>query len=148
MSSTQNVKDTTMDQGFDLIDAAVTKLKRILEGKPEPAFESHEFTRNYTAVYNMCNQKPPNDRSQELYDKYIDHLHVRKLKEKQRRRLVGKENVRPMDNQTNVRAAKDALFFDVQDAMQKLKGLETEYSSSSEEFCYGLGETDEEDESI
>ncbi|KAL0714315.1 hypothetical protein Bca4012_021294 [Brassica carinata] len=70
MSSTQNVKDTTMDQGFDLIDAAVTKLKRILEGKPEPAFESHEFTRNYTAVYNMCNQKPPNDRSQELYDKY------------------------------------------------------------------------------
>lgn len=84
-----------------------------------------------------------------LHEKYIDHLHVREAKRKaEYRRLVGKENVRPMDNQTNVRAAKDALFFDVQDAMQKLKGLETEDSSSSEEFCYGLGETDEEDESI
>ncbi|CAN7094883.1 unnamed protein product [Brassica rapa subsp. narinosa] len=84
-----------------------------------------------------------------LHEKYIDHLHVREAKRKaEYRRLVGKENVRPVDNQANVRAAKDALFFDVQDAMQKLKGLETENSSSSEEFCYGLGGTDEEDESI
>ncbi|KAF3510010.1 hypothetical protein F2Q69_00009624 [Brassica cretica] len=60
----------TMDQGSDLIDAAVTKLKRILEGKPEPASESHEYVRNYTAVYNMCTQKPPDDLSQQLYDKY------------------------------------------------------------------------------
>ncbi|KAG2329093.1 hypothetical protein Bca52824_000273 [Brassica carinata] len=84
-----------------------------------------------------------------LHEKYIDHLHVREAKRKaEYNRLVGKENVRPMDNQTNVIAAKDALFFDVQDAVQKLKGLETENSSSSSEFCYGLGETDEEDESI
>ncbi|KAF8091774.1 hypothetical protein N665_0436s0037 [Sinapis alba] len=83
-----------------------------------------------------------------LHDKYIDHLHIREAKRKaEYNRLVGKENVRPMDNQT-VRAAKDALFFDVQDAMQKLKGLETENSSSSSEFCYGRGEIDEEDESI
>ncbi|KAJ4895741.1 Homeodomain-like superfamily protein [Raphanus sativus] len=84
-----------------------------------------------------------------LHEKYIDHLHVREAKRKaEYNRLVGKENVRPVDNQTNVRAAKDALYFDVQDAVQKLKGLETENSSSSSEFCYGLGETDEEDESI
>ncbi|CAH8353119.1 unnamed protein product [Eruca vesicaria subsp. sativa] len=84
-----------------------------------------------------------------LHEKYIDHLHLREAKRRaEYKRLVGKENVRPMDNQTNVRAAKDALFFDVQDAVQKLKGLETEDSSSSSEFCYGLGETDEEDESI
>ena len=68
--SRENVKPMTMDQGSDLIDAAVTKLKRILEGKPEPASESHEYVRNYTAVYNMCTQKPPDDLSQQLYDKY------------------------------------------------------------------------------
>ncbi|KAJ0241571.1 hypothetical protein HA466_0209830 [Hirschfeldia incana] len=84
-----------------------------------------------------------------LHEKYIDHLHVREAKRKaEYNRLIGKENVRPGVNQTNVRAAKDALLYDVQDAMQKLKGLETENSSSSSEFFYGLGETDEEDESI
>ncbi|XP_022545706.2 cullin-1-like [Brassica napus] len=68
--SRQKVKPMTMDQGFELIDAAVTKLKRILEGKPEPAFGSHEYIENYTIVYNMCTQKPPDDLSQQLYDKY------------------------------------------------------------------------------
>nr|VDC99077.1 unnamed protein product [Brassica rapa] len=65
-------------------------------------------------------------------------------------RLVRKENIRPIDNQKNdsVRAVKDALFFDVQDAIQKLKSLETEYSSSSSEFCHDRGDTDEEEESI
>lgn len=68
--SRQKVTPMTMDQGFELIDAAVTKLKRILEGKPEPAFGSHEYIENYTIVYNMCTQKPPDDLSQQLYDKY------------------------------------------------------------------------------
>ncbi|KAL0878309.1 hypothetical protein Bca101_028015 [Brassica carinata] len=60
----------TMEKGFDLIDAAVTKLKRILEGKPEPDFEPGEFIGDYTVVYNMCIQKPPHDWSQQLYEKY------------------------------------------------------------------------------
>ncbi|ESQ45142.1 hypothetical protein EUTSA_v10010289mg [Eutrema salsugineum] len=86
-----------------------------------------------------------------LHEKYIDHLHIREAKRKaEATRLSKKENIRPNDNQKkdSVRAAKDALLFDVQDAMQKLKSLETENSSSSSEFCYHRGETDEEEESI
>ncbi|CAN8254640.1 unnamed protein product [Cochlearia groenlandica] len=86
-----------------------------------------------------------------LHEKYIDHLHIREAKRKaESTRLSRKENIRPIDNQRkySVRAAKDALLFGVQDAMQKLKSLETENSSSSSEFCYERGESDEEDESI
>ncbi|KAJ0231113.1 Cullin protein [Hirschfeldia incana] len=70
MSSRQNPEIMTLEKGCELIDAAVTKLKRILEGKPEPAFLSEEYIGYYTAVYNMCTQKPPHDLSQQLYDKY------------------------------------------------------------------------------
>ncbi|CAF2168977.1 unnamed protein product [Brassica napus] len=48
----------------------------------------------------------------------------------------------------SVRAVKDALFFDVQDAIQKLKNLETENSTCSSEFCYDCGDTDEEESLI
>ncbi|KAL1195823.1 hypothetical protein V5N11_027690 [Cardamine amara subsp. amara] len=86
-----------------------------------------------------------------LHEKYIDHLHIREAKRQaESTRLAGKENIRPIDIQKKdlVKAAKDALYFDVEDAIQKLKGLEAENSSSSSEFCYDNGETDEEDESI
>lgn len=46
------------------------KLKRILEGLPEPPFSSEEYMMLYTTIYNMCTQKPPHDYSQQLYDKY------------------------------------------------------------------------------
>ncbi|KAJ0229368.1 Cullin protein [Hirschfeldia incana] len=59
-----------MEEGFKVIDAAVTKLKRILEGEPEPPFSTHEYMELYTTVYNMCTQKPPNDSSEQLYKKY------------------------------------------------------------------------------
>lgn len=48
----------------------ITKLKKILEGIPEPQFNSEEYMMLYTTIYNMCTQKPPNDYSQQLYDKY------------------------------------------------------------------------------
>ncbi|PPR95983.1 hypothetical protein GOBAR_AA24689 [Gossypium barbadense] len=48
----------------------ITKLKRILEGLPEPPFTSEEYMMLYTTIYNMCTQKPPHDYSQQLYDKY------------------------------------------------------------------------------
>lgn len=72
MGSRQNPEIITFEKGSELIDAYVTKLKRILEGKPEPAFVSHEYIGNYTTVYNMCIQKPPNDCSERLYEKYGD----------------------------------------------------------------------------
>ncbi|KAL0732259.1 hypothetical protein Bca4012_008468 [Brassica carinata] len=70
MASRQNPKPMTIDEGSVHIDPAVNKLKRILEGKPEPDFLPGEYIGNYTTIYNMCIQKPPHDQSQELYDKY------------------------------------------------------------------------------
>ena len=70
MSSGQNPKIMTMEKGSDLIDAAVTKLKKILEATHKPDFVPGEYIGNYTMVYNNCIQKPPHDLSQQLYEKY------------------------------------------------------------------------------
>nr|UWK23375.1 cullin 1 [Prunus dulcis] len=59
-----------LDQGWDYMQKGITKLKKILEGIPEPQFNSEEYMMLYTTIYNMCTQKPPNDYSQQLYDKY------------------------------------------------------------------------------
>ncbi|KAM1101801.1 hypothetical protein ACFX11_008199 [Malus domestica] len=59
-----------LDQGWDYMQKGITKLKRILEGLPESQFSSEEYMMLYTTIYNMCTQKPPNDYSQQLYDKY------------------------------------------------------------------------------
>ncbi|KAL6271788.1 hypothetical protein ACE6H2_028699 [Prunus campanulata] len=59
-----------LDQGWDYMQKGITKLKKILEGTPEPQFNSEEYMMLYTTIYNMCTQKPPNDYSQQLYDKY------------------------------------------------------------------------------
>ncbi|KAM1058102.1 hypothetical protein EV2_032221 [Malus domestica] len=59
-----------LDQGWDYMQKGIMKLKKILEGLPEPQFNSEEYMMLYTTIYNMCTQKPPNDYSQQLYDKY------------------------------------------------------------------------------
>ncbi|PIA61545.1 hypothetical protein AQUCO_00300814v1 [Aquilegia coerulea] len=59
-----------LDQGWEFMYKGITKLKRILEGQPEPQFNSEDYMMLYTTIYNMCTQKPPNDYSQQLYDKY------------------------------------------------------------------------------
>lgn len=59
-----------LDQGWEYMEKGITKLKRILEGLPEPPFTSEEYMMLYTTIYNMCTQKPPHDYSQQLYDKY------------------------------------------------------------------------------
>ncbi|RXH97211.1 hypothetical protein DVH24_035879 [Malus domestica] len=59
-----------LDQGWEYISSMFAKLKRILEGLPEPQFSSVEYMTLYTTVYNMCTQKPPHNYSQQLYDKY------------------------------------------------------------------------------
>ncbi|XVF72564.1 hypothetical protein PTKIN_Ptkin12aG0131400 [Pterospermum kingtungense] len=63
-------KTIELDQGWDYMQKGITKLKRILEGLPEPPFSSEEYMMLYTTIYNMCTQKPPHDYSQQLYDKY------------------------------------------------------------------------------
>ncbi|CAH8375205.1 unnamed protein product [Eruca vesicaria subsp. sativa] len=68
----------------------------------------------------------------------------RKVKSK---RLVRKENIRHIDNQKkdSVREVKDALYFDVQDAVQKLKSLETTHPGFQSCAMNDSKETDEED---
>ncbi|PWA91453.1 cullin [Artemisia annua] len=58
------------DEGWGFMETGITKLKKILEGEPEPQFSSEQYMMQYTTIYNMCTQKPPNDYSQQLYDKY------------------------------------------------------------------------------
>ncbi|CAB4279479.1 unnamed protein product [Prunus armeniaca] len=58
------------DQGWDYIQKGITKLKRIVQGLPEPQFNSEEYMRLYTTIYNMCSQKHPHNYSRQLYDKY------------------------------------------------------------------------------
>jgi cullin 1 len=63
-------KTIDLEQGWDFMQKGITKLKNILEGLPEPQFSSEDYMMLYTTIYNMCTQKPPNDYSQPLYDKY------------------------------------------------------------------------------
>ncbi|GLT79421.1 hypothetical protein SLA2020_509100 [Shorea laevis] len=59
-----------LQEGWDLMQKGITKLKNILEGLPEPQFSSEDYMMLWTTIYNMCTQKPPHDYSQQLYDKY------------------------------------------------------------------------------
>ncbi|XP_024398790.1 cullin-1 [Physcomitrium patens] len=59
-----------LEQGWSFMKKGITKLKNILEGVPEQQFSSEEYMLLYTTIYNMCTQKPPQDYSQQLYDRY------------------------------------------------------------------------------
>ncbi|KAG0575693.1 hypothetical protein M758_5G025700 [Ceratodon purpureus] len=59
-----------LEQGWSFMQKGITKLKNLLEGVPEQQFSSEEYMLLYTTIYNMCTQKPPQDYSQQLYDRY------------------------------------------------------------------------------
>ncbi|OMO92341.1 hypothetical protein COLO4_17650 [Corchorus olitorius] len=63
-------KTISFEQGWKYMEKGITKLKRIMEGRPEPPFTTEECMSLYTTVYNMCAQKAPYDYSLQLYDKY------------------------------------------------------------------------------
>ncbi|KMZ58707.1 putative Cullin-1 [Zostera marina] len=63
-------KPIELEHGWDFMQKGITKLKNLLEGKPETQFNSEDYMMLYTTIYNMCTQKPPHDYSQQLYDKY------------------------------------------------------------------------------
>lgn len=69
MTITQ-MKTIELDEGWTFMQTGIEKLKKILEGLPEPQFSSEEYMMLYTTIYNMCTQKPPHDYSQQLYEKY------------------------------------------------------------------------------
>ncbi|KAK4264624.1 hypothetical protein QN277_025777 [Acacia crassicarpa] len=59
------------EQGWGLMQEAITKLKNILEGlTDEKSFTSEEYMNQYTTIYDMCTQKLPCEFNKELYDKY------------------------------------------------------------------------------
>ncbi|KAM3755484.1 hypothetical protein ACB098_02G043000 [Castanea mollissima] len=58
------------EQGWERMQTAITKLKNILEGLPEPQFSSEDYMMLYTTIFNMCTQRPPHDYSQQIYYKY------------------------------------------------------------------------------
>ncbi|XP_058200172.1 cullin-1-like [Rhododendron vialii] len=64
------LKIIELAEGWEFMVKGIAKLKRILEEEPELHFSSEEYMMLYTTIYNMCTQKPPNDYSQQLYDKY------------------------------------------------------------------------------
>lgn len=46
---TMNQRNTIdLDQGWDFMQKGITKLKNILEGKPEPQFSSEDYMMLYT----------------------------------------------------------------------------------------------------
>ncbi|KAF9595882.1 hypothetical protein IFM89_005368 [Coptis chinensis] len=59
-----------LEEGWAFIEKGITKLERLLEGLPEPQFNSTEYIQLYTTIYDMCTHKPPHDYSQQLYDNY------------------------------------------------------------------------------
>jgi len=61
-----------LETGWEFMQKGITKLKNILEGIPEQQFNSEEYIMLSTTIYNMCTQKPPQDYSQQLYDRYRD----------------------------------------------------------------------------
>ncbi|OIW06777.1 hypothetical protein TanjilG_11502 [Lupinus angustifolius] len=81
-------KAIDLEEGWGYMVKGISKLERILEGLPEAPFSSEEYMMLYTLIYNMCTQKPPNDYSEQLYEKYREVLpplrekhHVFMLKE-------------------------------------------------------------------
>ncbi|KVH94453.1 Cullin, N-terminal [Cynara cardunculus var. scolymus] len=63
------------DEGWEFMEDGITKLIRILEGLPEPQFNSEEYIMLYTTIYNMCTQKAPHNYAQQVYDKYKEVFH-------------------------------------------------------------------------
>ncbi|KAI5078648.1 hypothetical protein GOP47_0006319 [Adiantum capillus-veneris] len=59
-----------LEQGWDFMRKGISKLINLLEGVPEQQFNPEEYMMLYTTIYNMCTQKPPQDYSQQLYDRY------------------------------------------------------------------------------
>lgn len=59
-----------LEVGWSKMQHGINKLKNILEGKPEQQFDADEWMVLYTTIYNMCTQKPPQDYSQQLYERY------------------------------------------------------------------------------
>ncbi|KAH9681948.1 Cullin-1 [Citrus sinensis] len=62
-------KEIDMDEGWDIIQKWITKLRRISEGLPEPPFNVDDYVMLYSSVYSTCIQGPHHGYSAQLYNK-------------------------------------------------------------------------------
>lgn len=62
-------KEIDMDEGWDIIQKWITKLRRISEGLPEPPFNVDDYVMLYSSVYSTCIQGPHHEYSAQLYNK-------------------------------------------------------------------------------
>ncbi|KAE8674066.1 Cullin-1 [Hibiscus syriacus] len=65
-------KTVEFHQGWAHMHNGIDKLKRILEGLPEPPFTTKEYMMIYTTVYNTCTRKPPQGCPEQIYDNVKD----------------------------------------------------------------------------
>ncbi|KAL2608272.1 hypothetical protein R1flu_026845 [Riccia fluitans] len=70
MTMSKERKVIELEAGWTTMQKGITKLRNLLEGVPEQQFNSEEYMMLYTTIYDMCTQKPPQDYSQQLYDRY------------------------------------------------------------------------------
>ncbi|XP_021295984.1 cullin-1-like [Herrania umbratica] len=69
-----NRKIIGLEEGLGYMQDGITKIQTVLEGRPEPPFNSEEYMKLYTTIYNMCVQSPPHDHTQQIYDKYREAI--------------------------------------------------------------------------
>ena len=79
------------EEGWDYLERGITKLKRIFEGLPEPAFNLEDYKMLYTTVYNINSQPTSpldkdreqlNNNSKQVLEDYMPSKVLLSLREK------------------------------------------------------------------
>ncbi|XP_039002260.1 cullin-1-like [Hibiscus syriacus] len=68
------LKYIPLDEGMMIMDEAIEKAKKILEGNPETKFSGEEYQRFYECVYFMCTYHSSNEKTMQLYEKFRNSL--------------------------------------------------------------------------
>ncbi|XWS42400.1 hypothetical protein CRYUN_Cryun16bG0011400 [Craigia yunnanensis] len=63
-----------LDEGMMIMDEAIMKAKKIIEGYPETKFSGEEYQRFYECVYFMCTYHSSNEKTMQLYEKFRNSL--------------------------------------------------------------------------
>ncbi|KAG8472790.1 hypothetical protein CXB51_034727 [Gossypium anomalum] len=71
------LKYIPLDEGMMIMDEAIVKAKKIIEGYPETKFSGEEYQRFYEyplCVYFMCTYHSSNEKTMQLYEKFRNSL--------------------------------------------------------------------------
>ncbi|KAL5783714.1 hypothetical protein ACOSP7_008743 [Xanthoceras sorbifolium] len=64
------LKYIPLDEGMMIMEEAIGKAKRIMQGYPETKFTCEEYQRFYECVYFMCTYHSSNEKSMQLYNQF------------------------------------------------------------------------------